>query len=117
MTSSLSGSQFADAFLDANKRKGWASERSWQESIFQGQCSNADALQLRYSTHDVKGVAVTMIGIGNHWQLGDPTDTPCLLNKFAQRDQRDIGGTEHMQRGNGTAKDTDLKAEIGSYTG
>ncbi|MNI72595.1 hypothetical protein D3C73_1285470 [compost metagenome] len=53
-----------------------------------------------------------MVGVGDEWQLSDATNAGGLLGEFAEGDQGEVGGTQHLQRGDRTAEDPDLKAQV-----
>jgi len=103
----------ADGLEHADEVGGAATEFGWQQGVLDGQRGNPGALQLGNGAHHVERVAVTVVGIGQHRQLGDAADARGLLDELAQGDEVEVRRGQHLQRGHRATENADLEAEIG----
>ncbi|MNF87631.1 hypothetical protein D3C84_701010 [compost metagenome] len=106
----------ANAFGNADQVGGLASELGGQQGVFNRQRSDTGTLQLGDGTHDVQGVAVAVVGVGNHRQLRHPANTRGLLGKLAEGDQGKIRCSQHLQGSDRTTQNTYLETQVGGDT-
>ena len=102
----------ADGLEHADEVGGAATEFGWQQGVLDGQRGNPGALQFG-NAHHVERVAVTVVGIGQHRQLGNAADARGLLDELAQGDEVEVRRGQHLQRGHRATENADLEAEIG----
>ena len=79
-----------------------------QDGVLDGEGADADGLELLDRAHDVERVAVAVIGIDHHRQIGCPGDAAGLLDEFAQGEQHDVGRAQHGERGDRAGENADL---------
>ncbi|MND99497.1 hypothetical protein D3C80_918830 [compost metagenome] len=106
----------ADAFGDADQVGGLAPELGRQQGVLDGQRGNPGTLKFGHRTHHVERVAIAVVGVGDHRQLGHPADPRRLLGEFAEADQGKVRGGQHLQGGYRAPEDTHLEAQIGGDT-
>ncbi|MCY1172748.1 hypothetical protein D9M73_128910 [compost metagenome] len=107
----------ADTFGDRDQVGGFAAELRGQQGVFDGQRGDAGPLEFDDGAHDVERVAVAVVGVGNHRQLGDTADASGLFSEFAEGDQGKVRGAQHLQRCDRTPEDPDFEAQVGGDAG
>ncbi|MNS69182.1 hypothetical protein D3C72_1024880 [compost metagenome] len=107
----------ADAFGDRDQVGGFTAELRGQQGVFDGQRSHARTFEFDDGAHDVERVAVAVVGVGNHRQLGDTADAGGLFSELAEGDQGKVGGAQHLQRCDRAPEDPDFEAQVGGDAG
>lgn len=103
----------ANRLEHADEVGGAATEFGRQQGVLDGQRGNPGALQFGDGAHHVQRIAVAMIGVGQHRQLGDTADTRGLLDELAQSDEVEVRRGEDLQRGHRAAEDAHFETEVG----
>ncbi len=102
----------ADAFGNGDQVRGFAAELRRQQGVFDGQGGHAGTFELDDGAHDVECVAIAMVGVGDHRQLGDAADAGGLLGELAEGDQGEVWGTQYLQRRDRPAENTHFKPQV-----
>ena len=83
-----------------------------QQGVLDRETDDARGFQFLHGALDVERIAVAVVGIDQQRQIAGPVDAIGLRGEFGEREQDDVGRTEHRERGDRPGQHAGLEAEI-----